>query len=66
MPSLAYGFTILVDPGHGGEDDGARARFYYGKKKWKMVNEKDIALSLSKRSTRNWVRKRLNPILQEV
>lgn len=43
------GFTILIDPGHGGEDDGARARYYYGKKQWRLVREKDIALSLSKK-----------------
>lgn len=44
-----WGFTILIDPGHGGEDNGARARYYYGKKKWRMVKEKDIALSLAKK-----------------
>lgn len=45
----ALGFTILIDPGHGGEDDGARARYYYGKKKWRLIKEKDIALSLAKK-----------------
>lgn len=42
-------FTILIDPGHGGEDKGAVARYYYQKKKWKLINEKDIALSLAKK-----------------
>lgn len=45
----ACAFTILIDPGHGGEDDGARARYYYDKKKWRVIREKDIALSLSKK-----------------
>lgn len=43
------GFTILIDPGHGGEDDGARGRYYFAKKKWRLIKEKDIALSLSKK-----------------
>lgn len=43
------GFTILIDPGHGGEDDGARALLKYSKKKSKVIREKDIALSLSKK-----------------
>lgn len=45
----SWGFTILIDPGHGGEDTGAKARYYYGKKKWRVVKEKDIALSLAKK-----------------
>jgi N-acetylmuramoyl-L-alanine amidase len=45
----ALGFTILIDPGHGGEDDGARAKQYYSKNKWREIKEKDIALSLSKK-----------------
>lgn len=49
LTGQAWSFTILIDPGHGGEDDGARARYYYGKKKWRMINEKDIALSLAKK-----------------
>lgn len=44
--SLAY--TVLVDPGHGGHDDGAKAR-QYKNKKWKVIKEKDIALSLAKK-----------------
>lgn len=44
-----FSFTILIDPGHGGEDTGATSRYYFGKKKWKMVNEKDIVLELSKK-----------------
>ncbi|MCF8058686.1 MAG: N-acetylmuramoyl-L-alanine amidase [Bacteriovoracaceae bacterium] len=41
-------YTILIDPGHGGEDEGARARYYFAKKKWRLIKEKDIALSLAK------------------
>jgi len=47
LPTLAL--VILIDPGHGGEDEGARARYYYGKKKWRLIREKDIALSLAKK-----------------
>ena len=42
------GFTILIDPGHGGEDDGARGVIHQGKKST-VIREKDIALSLSKK-----------------
>lgn len=42
-------FTILIDPGHGGEDEGAHARYYYARKKWRMIKEKDISLSLAKK-----------------
>ena len=44
-----WAFTVLVDPGHGGSDHGAKARYYFAKKKWKVINEKDIALNLAKR-----------------
>jgi N-acetylmuramoyl-L-alanine amidase len=44
----SFSFTVLVDPGHGGHDDGAKAK-QYKNKKWKMIKEKDIALSLSKK-----------------
>ncbi len=42
------GFTILIDPGHGGEDDGARGYILEGKNKI-MIKEKDISLSLAKK-----------------
>lgn len=45
----SHGFTILIDPGHGGEDDGARARYYFAKGRWRLIKEKDIALSLAKK-----------------
>lgn len=50
-------FTILIDPGHGGEDNGAHARYYYARKKWRMINEKDIALSLAKKIHRELQKK---------
>ncbi len=43
------GFTILIDPGHGGEDNGAESKIFIKKGKWKPVKEKDIALSLAKK-----------------
>jgi len=36
--------TILIDPGHGGEDKGASAKF-----KGRQIHEKDLALSISKK-----------------
>ncbi len=44
-----YAITILIDPGHGGKDCGARAN-YHQKDKGKIVSicEKDIALSIGK------------------
>lgn len=45
-------FTVLIDPGHGGDDDGAQG-FYWrlsGKNKNKVaVKEKDLALSIAKK-----------------
>lgn len=41
----SFSITILIDPGHGGEDTGART---YLKKQKKMINEKDITLNLAK------------------
>ncbi|WP_164848281.1 N-acetylmuramoyl-L-alanine amidase [Halobacteriovorax sp. HLS] len=39
--------SILIDPGHGGEDCGAKGK-YWVKKTLKIVCEKDIALSIAK------------------
>ena len=36
--------TILIDPGHGGEDNGATSLF-----KGTQIHEKDLALSISKK-----------------
>lgn len=47
--SSTAAFTILIDPGHGGEDEGAHTRYYYGRKKWKMIKEKDLSLSFAKK-----------------
>lgn len=39
---------VLIDPGHGGEDCGAKAKIWK-KKRLKIVCEKDIALSIAKK-----------------
>lgn len=44
----ASALTILIDPGHGGEDDGAKAETV-GRIPPEMIREKDIALSIAKR-----------------
>jgi N-acetylmuramoyl-L-alanine amidase len=41
-------FTILIDPGHGGDDDGAKATTK-GLVPEELIKEKDIALSIAKR-----------------
>ena len=43
--------TVLIDPGHGGEDCGAKAKVWK-KKKLKVVCEKDIALKIAKKLKR--------------
>ena len=42
--NLGFAQTILIDPGHGGEDKGASSR-----NKGKKIFEKDIALDISKK-----------------
>jgi N-acetylmuramoyl-L-alanine amidase len=44
----AQALTILIDPGHGGEEDGAVA-VTQGEDPPRTIKEKDIALSISKR-----------------
>ena len=44
----SFALTILIDPGHGGEDDGAKA-MSQGLKPEVMIKEKDIALSIAQR-----------------
>lgn len=46
--SDTYALTILIDPGHGGEEDGATARTV-GRIPEEIIKEKDIALSISKK-----------------
>ncbi len=46
--SNANALTILIDPGHGGEDDGAKAKTE-GRIPEELIKEKDIALSISKK-----------------
>lgn len=44
----ANAFTILVDPGHGGEEDGAVAKTQ-GENPPRTIKEKDLALDISKK-----------------
>lgn len=44
----ASALTILIDPGHGGEDDGAKAETV-GRTPPELIKEKDIAMSIAKR-----------------
>jgi N-acetylmuramoyl-L-alanine amidase len=41
--------SILIDPGHGGEDCGAKGKYWRGKT-LKIVCEKDIALEIAKKA----------------
>lgn len=63
LQGSAFAVTILIDPGHGGEDEGARARYYYGKKKWRLIREKDIALSLAKKIHEELGKRKFNSYL---
>lgn len=44
----AMSATVLIDPGHGGEDCGAKAKVWK-KKKLKVICEKDVALKIAKK-----------------
>ena len=49
--SMAYGTTIIIDPGHGGKDLGAKVSYWIKEKsqsKMKILLEKDVTLGLSK------------------
>jgi len=59
----SWGFTILIDPGHGGEDNGAEAKIKGKKNKWKPVKEKDIALSLARKIHTELEKKKFNSYL---
>ncbi|MCY4645105.1 MAG: N-acetylmuramoyl-L-alanine amidase [Bacteriovoracales bacterium] len=57
---VAYGKTVIIDPGHGGEDFGAKISYWIkGKKESRMKNvlEKDLTLSLSKKIYRKLQKK---------
>jgi N-acetylmuramoyl-L-alanine amidase len=47
--NFSYSQSILIDPGHGGEDCGAKGKIWV-KKTLKVVCEKDIALSIAKKA----------------
>lgn len=44
----ASALTIIIDPGHGGEDDGAKAETV-GRNPPELIKEKDIAMAISKK-----------------
>lgn len=44
----ASALTIIIDPGHGGEDDGAKAETV-GRTPPELIKEKDIAMAISKK-----------------
>lgn len=44
----ANAFTILIDPGHGGEDDGAKA-LTHGRVPEELIKEKDISLMIAQK-----------------
>lgn len=46
--SQSYAFSVLLDPGHGGEDIGAVAKIKRGKKT-KVIYEKDLTLAITKK-----------------
>lgn len=49
----SFGYTVLVDPGHGGEDQGASGHYFKklpnGKLEKVIVHEKDITLQIAKK-----------------
>lgn len=49
----AFCYTVLIDPGHGGEDNGATGYYYKklknGKSRRFAVHEKDVVLDISKK-----------------
>lgn len=55
--STSYSFakTIVIDPGHGGEDHGAKRYFMVGNKKV-LIAEKNLALEVAKK-----IKKKLEP-----
>ena len=40
--------TVLIDPGHGGDDHGAKGNYKSGKKSLEVL-EKDLTLSIAKK-----------------
>lgn len=62
----SFSATILIDPGHGGEDTGASNTYHYWKKKKRrklLVHEKDIALQLAKRIHKKLIDKKYSSYL---
>lgn len=47
LSNISWAQSILIDPGHGGEDCGAKGKIWRGKT-LKIICEKDIALSIAK------------------
>ena len=48
IPSSLWAVTILLDPGHGGDDKGAKG-FYYASSQRKYVLEKNLSLRIAKK-----------------
>lgn len=49
LSNISYAQVILIDPGHGGDDCGARTKKTDGKKVVSEICEKDVALSFAKK-----------------
>ncbi|MCK5882287.1 MAG: N-acetylmuramoyl-L-alanine amidase [Bacteriovoracaceae bacterium] len=53
LAQKSFGYTVLIDPGHGGEDGGASGHYFIktrsGKSKRILVQEKDLVLQISKK-----------------
>jgi len=47
-PAIAFGTTLVIDPGHGGNDQGAVSHFDNGRSK-RPVYEKDLTLQIAKK-----------------
>ncbi len=44
-----YSYIVLVDPGHGGDDEGAKGILKLSKNRSQIIYEKDLALKISKK-----------------
>lgn len=59
----ASAYTILIDPGHGGEDHGARSAYFKWGKRKTRIQEKDIVLDLAKKIYKRLKKKKYNVYL---
>lgn len=67
LSQTALCYTVLIDPGHGGEDRGATGSYYAklnsGKSKRITVHEKDLVLQISKKVYQRLKQKRYKVFL---